>query len=167
MKFAPALAIVAAIGCSDDARATAPAAPIVDAAPPRVPVSFRVDPSFSDADRGEIARAALIWNDLTLPASRISLEGGDWRLYRVDVTRGGFNGFCSPPERLIEIDSEPVGASLFEVALHEFGHAVGLEHTTTGVMMARTVSTDFTFDVFLECQRAGACLIPNLPCDIR
>lgn len=120
------------------------------------PMAFSVDPSFSSAQDVEIARAASAWNAHVKPDHRITLTGGQWIVYRRE-TPGGWNGSCSRSEKWIAIRGEPIGATTYAVALHEFGHALNLAHTPTGLMMPFTVSEEFTPEVLEECRKAGAC----------
>lgn len=125
---------------------------------------FHVDPRFSADDVAGIQRAADQWNARS--RHRITLQGGTWRVLRQEgplsaADDGGavdvdWNGECSRSRRTVWIhpqSSQPAEV----VALHEFGHALGLGHTATGLMMATTVSTEFTPEVMAECRRAGAC----------
>lgn len=120
------------------------------------PLGMRVDPSWPASAQDEIARAAADWNARVKPDRRIVLGHDGWRILR-DTPPGGYNGFALPSERTIWIAPEPRGASVYAVALHEMGHALGLRHTPTGVMMPFTVSTDFTPEVLAECRHAEAC----------
>jgi hypothetical protein len=45
----------------------------------------------------------------------------------------------------------------FAIELHEFGHALGLPHTATGVMEPHAYEPSFTPDVLIACRNAGAC----------
>lgn len=126
---------------------------ILGCAPAR---AFEVDPKFSADERSEIARAAEEWNARTKPARRITFDGHAWRVLKEDPATG-FNGRADSSTRTIQIRPEHPGVSTYAIALHEFGHAVGLGHTDSGVMMAFTVSTEFTPDVIAECRRVGAC----------
>lgn len=119
------------------------------------PVAYRADVAFTDDEQAQVWRAATTWNERTLPERRIT-QGTIWRVLKQEPPHS-FNGECSQRARTIWIRPEPRGATVYEVALHEFGHALGLGHTSTGVMMAAEVSTEFTSDVMAECKRAGAC----------
>ena len=106
------------------------------------------------------------------------MNGGKWRLAEEDPGTG-YNGHCyGPPKRLIQIAREPVGATTYAVALHEFGHAIGLRHLCAlvpneaaahqipmcatradplGVMDPSRVVDRFSPLDLAECHRAGAC----------
>jgi predicted Zn-dependent protease len=118
------------------------------------PVAYRA-PAFTPSEQAEISRAAAAWNAVTRADHQIT-EGDAWQVLKEKPPQG-YNGECSISRRTIWIDPEHPGASVYDVALHEFGHALGLGHTKTGVMMANTVSTAFTPEVLAECRRAGAC----------
>jgi hypothetical protein len=113
--------------------------------------------SFTPSERAEIQRAADAWNARTTKDKRITVDdAGRWRILKA-VPPHSYNGECHSGLRIIWIHPEHPGATVYDVALHEMGHAVGLGHTTTGVMMPFTVSAEFTPEVLEECRQAGAC----------
>ncbi len=124
------------------------------------PLAFSVHPTFTVEERMGIAMAAAEWNARTVPSKQITLSGGSWRIDKVESTNGGYNGWCSRGKRVIQIDSDTQGVSTYAVALHEFGHAVGLEDLPTdhpGVMNDRHVTVVFSAYDMAECARVGAC----------
>jgi hypothetical protein len=120
------------------------------------PLAFVVAPTFTPDKQAQIAQAAATWNRLTVAEKRITLEGGEWSILEVDPGTG-WNGSCTPSRRIIRIHPEPHNATTYAVALHEFGHALGLMHTPRGVMNPEVATTEFSDEDFAECKRVEAC----------
>jgi len=124
------------------------------------PLAFGIDPRFPPAEQAEIRRAAADWNARTLPSVQITTQGGLWYVRRTPPA-SGYNGWFSRRDRLIEIHPDPepdhLGASVYATALHEFGHALGLKHTTVGVMDPARITIVFSAEDMAECRRAGSC----------
>jgi hypothetical protein len=115
--------------------------------------------SFTPTQQEEIERAAAEWNARTVPSKRIVFErGGDWRVLGHNPCTG-VNGHADPVMQVVHVTPDPGGgATVYAVALHEFGHVLGMwQHTPTGVMHASEVSVEFTAEVMAECRRVGAC----------
>lgn len=126
---------------------------LVSCAPP---LAFVVAPTFTVDKQAQIAQAAATWNALTVPEKRITLDGGEWSILEVDPGTG-WNGSCTPSRRVIRIHPEPANASVYEVALHEFGHALGLMHTPRGVMNPEAATAEFSPEDLAECRRVETC----------
>lgn len=143
-----------------------------------------LDPGFEIEAQAELHLAGAEWNRRTLTSHRILFtdDGAPYAEHwgvLAEKPPSGFNGETSRSHRIIRIAPRPIGASPYAVALHEYGHAHGLEHICVsrnplarggaapgappcgdepmGVMDPDHVSTAFTQADLDECARVGAC----------
>lgn len=138
------------------------------------PVAYTPAREFPDSEREEIWKAARAWDAIVKPERRIR-PGNNWIVVREEPPYG-FNGYASRTQRKIWIRPVPGGGvSTYAIAIHEWGHALGLRHICTapgakgdadprpcgseamGVMDPMHVGTTFSEDDKAECRRAGAC----------
>ena len=129
-------------------------------------VTYLTDAAFSEAQASEIDRAAGWLNGHTArKLVRVYRRSeADYHVISARVP-GGWRGHASEGFELVRIDLELTPPELvFEVAKHEFGHALGMGHTATGFMFDGTSDEqpcvpdyEWTPDVTEECIRAGAC----------
>ena len=154
------------------------------------PVTMRLDPSWSEEDVATFEYDARSWNAETIPSAQIVFTtNGEWYVEHADpmvrlrasgLTReqifalegrpdladnpaAYLGGWTFGRERLIQIWPSEVPGSVHSIALHEFGHALKLRHTKTGVMSvdnpppAALVDYALTSEDIEECRRAGSC----------
>jgi predicted Zn-dependent protease len=118
-------------------------------------VEAEIDVVFTDAQRSEIARAASTWNQITGLRQVHIVEDGEWLVVPAPSPRG--LGYAQGARRLIRISPETPDDQVYAVALHEFGHALGLRHVPQGVMDPDRQTIEFSAEDMAECRRVGAC----------
>jgi hypothetical protein len=120
-------------------------------------VECEIDAVFTEAQSAEIRRAASDWNKLSVRPVVFAPEGeGDWLILPASVTLNRL-GYAQRKRRLIRINPLTPDDQVYAVALHEFGHALGLGHVKRGVMDPDRQTIEFSDEDMAECRRAGAC----------
>jgi hypothetical protein len=117
-------------------------------------VDAEIDPVFTEVRKDGIRRAAVEWKTIATRQIRI-LDKGDWLVVPAEVPKG--LGYAQSGRHLIRISPETPDDQVYAVALHEFGHALGLQHVKPGVMDPDVQTIEFSAEDFAECRRVGAC----------
>lgn len=116
---------------------------------------FTIEPATWSPESAEDAAAR--WDEITNASHRLRwVEGGLWRTVALDPGTG-WNGGIDWGNHLVLVRPEPIGASVYAVLLHEYGHVLGLSHTPRGVMDPTRVTTEWSDEDRAEGRRVGAC----------
>jgi hypothetical protein len=120
-------------------------------------VDCEIDAVFTQSQGAEIQRAADVWNSLSVRPITFAPQGqGDWLILPASVTLNRL-GYAEPKRKLIRINPVTPDNQIYAVALHEFGHAIGLGHVKHGVMDPDHQTMAFSAEDIAECRRVGAC----------
>lgn len=144
--------------------------------------TFLVAPEFTADEKEEILRAVDRWNDVSIETFCLAYskkpgeaETTDRGIYRIPYKGEAwqaiskmFNGenvlgvYWGASDQIGIVDGMAI-ETFYLVALHEFGHAHGLDHTACPAIMCPYVGTadDFAPNDMAECQRVGACARPS------
>jgi len=133
--------------------------------------TFHVSAAFTQGERAALESAVARWNEIADEQFCLDdgdgndehgvfrLEGQELENLRADFKSDVIGVFYHEGGRIGIVANLPL--DVFEVvALHEFGHAHGLQHTPPPSIMNAVVGTadDFTDNDLAECRRVSACL---------
>lgn len=119
----------------------------------QLPHSYQIDPAFTPSERNEIVQAAEQWNAITRPDHRIRFDGARWYIAKESPV-AGYDGWTNAATKRVSLNPQ---RPVYTLALHEFGHTLGLNHTINGVMHPTATSTIFSAEDIAECIRVNAC----------
>lgn len=111
---------------------------------------------FTPDETNIIAQAAAKWNAVTLPEKQITFNGDHWLIVK-EQTPPGTAGWTVAYTRRISVLPGLTADQTYRIALHEFGHSIGLMHLANGVMNPDNIQTEFSAEDMAECHRVNAC----------
>lgn len=128
-------------------------------------ISFTVHPSFGSL-APLVHAAGAKWSGITVEPVRFDDEDDPWPwiILRADPPPG-YTGWYDARRRVIFVSSYVEDWLVYNIVLHEIGHALGLQHGASGVMCGADRSTDcptpgateFSAEDRAECHRVRRC----------
>lgn len=124
---------------------------------------LRVDPSFTAEERVQLREAAAKWNAVSnhhITVLDAPCDGDEECIAKRPYDRiPSALGSCCRSTEFITIHPSVKGDLFMHVALHEFGHLIGIkEHTQTGVMSASVETPSEITPVDLAaCRAVDSC----------
>lgn len=125
--------------------------------------AFTVRPGFTVPQRRELEAAVTRWNYIAEEQFCI-VEGYSTKSYiyprTIEEVEGGWRvGYYVSEDDSVGVVTTLSLPDFGEIALHELGHAHGLDHAPAPAVMHYAAGTSkvFTDNDIAECQRVGAC----------
>lgn len=119
-------------------------------------VEVEIDDSFTPEEKAAIVSAGQAWDAFAGSHVVTFVPKGEWLIARAEVPDGHY-GLAQGRRHMIRVDTAAPSAEVYAVALHELGHALGVQHTSQGVMDPLRQTTTFSQADREECIKAGVC----------
>lgn len=114
-----------------------------------------LDTSFRIQEVQAICQAQAKWGEIVKPGFT-ELAFRPFTILKEDPGEG-YRGYTVAPTHTIRIQPSIPDQEFYPTILHEYGHALGLDHVPDGVMNPSGVDVEFSEEDLQECRRVGSC----------